>query len=153
MRPEISLKFFNSRIFRKGVLNWNGRQDPADYTSEISRDGFEIKVRDLEKSYNTCIASWGKREEGYEFDLHEMKTPPDVPEGHWTNPKEAGNLEEAGYHSLHKFSPEKKAIGDSNCGKVTKDDYGNFIPINNFRGSLSSLLETQEESLTQEDPE
>jgi len=150
MRPEISLKFFNSRIFRKGVLNWNGRQDPADYTSEIPRDGFEIKVRDLEKSYNTCIASWGKREEGYEFDLHEMKTPPDVPEGHWTNPKEAGNLEETGYHSLHKFSPEKKAIGDSNCGKVTQDDYGNFIPINNSGASLASI---EEESLIQKDPE
>ena len=136
-RPNIMMRLFFNPIYRKGLLNWNGRKDPNDRVSEVNRNSWFCTVERLGQNDNTD-------EEGYikgnsfdtglkghqgrrELDLHKMNNGPI--KAPWPREKGSSNEEETGYHSLHKFSPESKAYTDSNCGEAVLDDNGNWIPI------------------------
>ena len=137
-RPNIMMRLFFSRIYRKGLLNWNGQKYTNDTLSEVDRNAWYCAVKQLGvdddrladsyyrkgNSYNTALkAHQGRRE----LDLHEMNSKPI--EAPWPREENNRNQEETGYHSVHKFSSENKAYSDSNCGEAVVDDNGNWIPI------------------------
>ena len=123
-RPNIELRLFNSRIYRKGVLNWNGKQQADDNTNEVSKSAWYINVKNLGKDFDTSISSHANSRD---LDLHEMETAPI--ENSWPRKGNTSNQEESGYQTIHKFCPYNKAKNDSNCGVVKQDKYGNWIPI------------------------
>jgi hypothetical protein len=136
-RPNIMMRLFFSRIYRKGLLNWNGKKYPHDVESDVSSGCWYNFVRDLgvddEKmndgnmikgnSFDTSIKEHKSRRE---LDLHVMEEGPiNLP---WPRERKE-NQEETGYHSVHKFNPLEKAQADSNCGKAEQDIHGNWVPI------------------------
>tara|TARA_B100001971_G_C17684743_1_gene284070 strand:+ start:63 stop:473 length:411 start_codon:yes stop_codon:yes gene_type:complete len=131
------MRLFFSRIYRKGLLNWNGKKYPHDVESDVSSGCWYNFVRDLgvddEKmndgnmikgnSFDTSIKEHKSRRE---LDLHVMEEGPiNLP---WPRERKE-NQEETGYHSVHKFNPLEKAQADSNCGKAEQDIHGNWVPI------------------------
>ena len=137
-RPNIMMRLFFSRIYRKGLLNWNGQKYTNDTLSEVDRNAWYCAVKQLGadddiyddgyqikgNSFDTALKAHQDRRE---LDLHEMNNEPI--EAPWPREKDDSDLEETGYHSVHKFSSEEKAKSDSNCGEATVDDDGNWIPV------------------------
>ena len=139
-RPNIWLRLFFSTIYRKGLLNWNGKKDPNDTHNEVNKNAWYCPISSLGNdddrlgegvegyrkgnSFNTAI----KEHEGTrELDLHKMNNEPiSAP---WPREKSNLNQEETGYHSVHRYSPEDKALSDSNCGQAVLDEEGNWTPI------------------------
>lgn len=136
-RPNIMLRFFFSRVYRKGLLNWNGKRNPHDVEGEVNPRAWYNKIRDLGvddaehadenyvagNSFNTAIKEHKDRRK---LDLHVMEEGPLVLP--WPRENKE-NQEETGYHSIHKFSPLKKAQSDSNCNRAEQDIHGNWVPI------------------------
>jgi len=140
-RPNICLRLFFSRIYRKGLLNWNGKKYRDDVENDIISDAWYALVKQLgidDKNmddgnmmlpnvkgnpFDTSIKEHKNRRD---LDLHTMETGPiELP---W--PRESKeDQEETGYQSVHKFSPLKKAQNDSDCGIAKQDIYGNWVPI------------------------
>jgi len=131
-RPNLNLRLFFSRIFRKGVLNWNG----GKYNEKQILDPWYTSIENIltgkddqhhaDESYeghNTFNTSLSDKQD---FDLHQMaKGPIDI-----VRPEEEQNREEGSYHKIHKFSPRKKALTDFE--RPYEDEDGNWTTEENW---------------------
>jgi len=133
-RPNLNIRLFFSKIFRKGVLNWNGGKyntkrtiNTAWYTSiENILSGYDDAcLADEEFDGSNTHDTSLKNKQG--LDCHSMaKEPINI-----TKPEsEKGKKEEGSYHDIHKFSPKKKAFDEFN--DPYEDEDGNWTTKENW---------------------
>ncbi len=140
-RKDLQLRFFFSRIYRKGVLNWNG----GKYNDKVVLPSPWIDWTDKLGSCDEMYAdeAWtGKdtfdtRIEGKAIpseNLHKMaKEPIKITQKRGYS----DNMNEFGYQNKHDFSAEKKASQD--FSSPTKDEAGNWLSEDNWIKYDSSL--------------
>jgi len=130
-RPNMNLRLFFSRIFRKGVLNWNG----GKYNQkEILSEPWLTNVNNVlggqddkahadkyykgEDTFNTSLQF------KQNLDLHSMSSPVDIKK------PDDPDCKESSYHTVHKFNSRSKALNDFD--KPYQDEDGNWTTQENW---------------------
>ena len=131
-RPNMKLRLFFSRIFRKGVLNWNGGKyntkevlDNPWVTWVSNVLGGQDDKAHADKYYkgaDTFNTSLRFKEN---LDLHSMSDSPIE-----IKKPDQPDCKESSYHSVHKFNARKKALNDFK--NPYQDEDGNWTTEENW---------------------
>ena len=130
-RPNMNLRLFFSRIFRKGVLNWNG----GKYNQkEILSEPWLTNVNNVlgGQDDKTHADKYYKGEDTFNtslqfkqnLDLHSMSSPVDIKK------PDDPDCKESSYHTVHKFNSRSKALNDFD--KPYQDEDGNWTTQENW---------------------
>jgi hypothetical protein len=142
-RPNIKLRLFFTKIFRKGVINWNGGKYnesvilPNPWYDTISTLGNSDKKLADEfykgiETFDTSILN--KRAEV--LDLHKMaKKPIQIKRSDFN----ADDHKEDEYQKVHLFKPKDKA--DKDFSKPIEDQDGNWISEDNWISYKKTMKE------------
>ncbi len=132
-RPNIKLMLFFSRIYRKGVINWNGGkynekvvlEEPwIDFTGNLGRA--DEKHADEYFSGGDTFDTSFLNKKGH-LDLHTMaKEPINITKLNL----ETEDSKENNYHKVHKFDAASKAAEDFSC--PVQDQDGNWNSEDNW---------------------